>query len=248
MEIPFRCDLGCLNRADGSARLCIGGTDIMASVTGPAPVPARKESIDKATIEVSLHKKIGGVLDNAETEIEVLLKHTLENCILTKLHPSTLITVTVQLMNVEGPIFGVALNAVTLALLDAGVPLAYTPAAVTVASLAPSEGAPAGMCCWPTKAQAEASPCVAQFVFSNVLPHAAGAPAPAPTTPGEEPANPPVEVVSCHLAGQLCPLESSAPQQAGAAALVQLSEMARESSLGVWRFIREALANKTHSA
>lgn len=43
-----------LSRADGSATLVAGGTDILVAVNGPCPIKAKQEQTDRATLQVSV--------------------------------------------------------------------------------------------------------------------------------------------------------------------------------------------------
>lgn len=44
---PMQCELGVLQRADGSARVVQGQTAVLCAVYGPAEVKASKEQCDK---------------------------------------------------------------------------------------------------------------------------------------------------------------------------------------------------------
>lgn len=50
---PVDCELGLLQRADGSARVVQGGTAVLCAVYGPAEVKASKEQADR--LAISLH-------------------------------------------------------------------------------------------------------------------------------------------------------------------------------------------------
>ena len=48
MELrPLSCELGVLERADGSARVVQGGTSVLCAIYGPAEVKVSKEDCDK---------------------------------------------------------------------------------------------------------------------------------------------------------------------------------------------------------
>ena len=44
---PLSCELGLLERADGSARVLQGGTSVLCAIYGPAEVKVSKEDCDK---------------------------------------------------------------------------------------------------------------------------------------------------------------------------------------------------------
>lgn len=62
-------------------------------------------------------------IGSAEHEAEVMLQGLLERVVLTALHPRTLITVVVQVLQADGSVLAVALNAIAAALADAGIPM-----------------------------------------------------------------------------------------------------------------------------
>jgi len=247
----MRCSVGCLFRADGSARFSLGNTDVIASVTGPASVPLRKESINKATIEVSFHSKLSGQ-ERTYQDVERTLQRLFDHCIIGRLHPSTLITITIQVMNDDGCLLGCAINAATLALLDAGVPMGYTPAAVTISEFLPASlPSPTDpLClCWPTKEQLQSAACTATFVFSNLPPSPpppSASPVPAPAPEKVDSAPIPPQVVLSQMTGRLVPLPT-APAEHGmeeVVALEELTRVARDGALELWTFFRECLAAK----
>ena len=54
------CELGLLNRADGSCRFSHGDSTVLASVFGPLqPKRQRKQLIDRASLEVSFRPRTG---------------------------------------------------------------------------------------------------------------------------------------------------------------------------------------------
>ncbi|PRP77344.1 exosome component 5 [Planoprotostelium fungivorum] len=112
---------GILNRADGSARFVQGHTSVVASVYGPMEVRQKKKEImDRAYLEITL-LPINGVAGGRERDMEVMLKDAFDGVILAALHPRTCISVVVQVVQDAGSLLSVALNAITLALLDAGI-------------------------------------------------------------------------------------------------------------------------------
>ena len=57
---PMACELGLLNRADGSCRFSHGDSTVLASVFGPLqPKRQRKQLIDRASLEVSFRPRTG---------------------------------------------------------------------------------------------------------------------------------------------------------------------------------------------
>eukprot|EP00455_Lapot_gusevi_P011838 TRINITY_DN1553_c0_g2_i1.p1 TRINITY_DN1553_c0_g2~~TRINITY_DN1553_c0_g2_i1.p1 ORF type:complete len:244 (+),score=19.74 TRINITY_DN1553_c0_g2_i1:53-733(+) len=128
---PISCELGLLNRADGSARFSQDKTSVVVAVYGPVEASSRNEQIDKATIEV-VFRPASGQQSPVEIEREYLVKQTLESILLTSLHPRTTITVVIQVLQDDGSLLSAAINGACLALLDAGVPASGLVAAVSI--------------------------------------------------------------------------------------------------------------------
>ncbi|KAK3235725.1 hypothetical protein CYMTET_54092 [Cymbomonas tetramitiformis] len=126
------CERNLLNRADGSARWSQGQSCVLAAVYGPRSTVGRKENPEQANIEVVFKPKIGfaGV---EEHELEHVIRKTVEGVVLTSLHPRTGISVILQVLQNDGSVLACAINATSMALIDAGVPLKGLVAAVAIA-------------------------------------------------------------------------------------------------------------------
>ncbi|KAG1206417.1 hypothetical protein G6F35_011225 [Rhizopus arrhizus] len=119
-----------LSRADGSAKFEFGTTSVICSVSGPVEVQMRDEKLDEATVEVIV-RPAKGVRATKEKLIENTLRTTFEPIILGGMMPRTLVQITVQVTKDDGSVLAASINAIALALLDAGIPLKYMAAAVT---------------------------------------------------------------------------------------------------------------------
>ncbi|KAI8072944.1 ribosomal protein S5 domain 2-type protein [Gongronella butleri] len=119
---PLTASMNILHRVDGSARFCFGDTCVIASVCGPADISARDEKLDEATVEVVVRPATGFVRTK-EKLLESMLRTTFEPMILTGMMPRTLLELVVQIEKDDGAALSAAINALTLALIDAGVPL-----------------------------------------------------------------------------------------------------------------------------
>lgn len=124
------CEVNVLTQPDGSASYNQGDSCSLVAVYGPAEVKVSKEHIDKATVDVIYKPKVG--LPGCEDKfLERIIRNTCETVILTALHPRTLITIVIQEMHNSGSYLACCINAACLALLDSGVPMKYTTAAVS---------------------------------------------------------------------------------------------------------------------
>lgn len=117
---PIECEFGLLNRADGSVRYSQANTSVIAAVYGPLSVKVKSEFIDRATVEVNF-KSLTGQSTNFDTEKAALIRQTLETMIIRSLHPRSKISITIQVMKDDGSLLAAAINAASLALIDAGI-------------------------------------------------------------------------------------------------------------------------------
>lgn len=107
-----------------------GTTAVICSVNGPVEVQMRDEKLDEATVEV-VFKPAKGLSTTKERVIEHTLRTTFEPIILGGMMPRTLVQITIQILKDDGSALAASVNAISLALLDSGVPLKHLAAAAT---------------------------------------------------------------------------------------------------------------------
>lgn len=141
---PLAAEVSCLKRADGSAKFSSGSTQILAAVYGPAAprIPSR-ERVDEAVIGVvfKFGTKAAATADNTsnshpgyganERELERFIGDSLMACVATDQYARKVIEVVIQVIKADGSLVATALNAATLALLDAGIQMKSLPIATT---------------------------------------------------------------------------------------------------------------------
>jgi exosome complex component RRP46 len=93
-------------------------------VVGPAEVKIRDEKMDEATVELIVRPAVG-FPTTKDKVLERALRQTVE--------PTILIQIVVQIEQVDGNILSTAVNAISLAMLDAGLPMSSLVASVTAA-------------------------------------------------------------------------------------------------------------------
>lgn len=130
MEFGVSGELGILSRPDGSASYCLGGTEVVAAVYGPGEVKIKKEMVDRATIDVVYKPKIG-LPGCKERNDESIISATITNILLVTLHPRTSINVILQEVQDAGNLLSCCINAVCMALMEAGLPMNYLVASVS---------------------------------------------------------------------------------------------------------------------
>ena len=128
---PLSAEFGVLPSSDGSARLSQGDTSVLVSVFGPRPARSlRHEDPHGSTLEVVVLPP-SGAAGKAEADAERALHDVFAAAILASAHPRAVVSVNVQVIHDGGSLLATVVNAVTLALADAGVPLLGLVAAVS---------------------------------------------------------------------------------------------------------------------
>jgi len=136
----IECQLGVFTRVDGSAYYEQGNTKVFASVYGPREGKFREAKHDRADVhcEVSVasfslsERKKYSKQDRRFTELASLLRQTFETVIITNLYPRSSISIHLQVVQNDGAVSAACINAVTLALINAGIPLNCFLCATTV--------------------------------------------------------------------------------------------------------------------
>ncbi|KAJ0100877.1 hypothetical protein Patl1_06582 [Pistacia atlantica] len=133
----LRAEIGVVAKADGSAMFEMGNTKVIAAVYGPREVQNRSQQItDQALVRCEysmanfstgdrMRKPKG---DRRSTDISLVIRQTMEACILTNLMPRSQIDIFVQVLQADGGnsylrTRSACINAATLALADAGIPM-----------------------------------------------------------------------------------------------------------------------------
>ncbi|KAF8252378.1 ribosomal protein S5 domain 2-like protein [Wilcoxina mikolae CBS 423.85] len=118
--------------ADGSSYVEQGNTKVVCTVTGPAEASMRSKQLhDKTSVTVEVtfaafsgtERKRRGKNDKRVQEMRTMLQRTFASAILTHLHPRSEITISLHILSQDGGVLATCVNAITLALIDAGVPM-----------------------------------------------------------------------------------------------------------------------------
>lgn len=195
---PIKCDRGILSRADGSVRWTQGGTSILVAVHGPLEAPQSQQNPHQAIVEAILQPRSGDPPGPEEHALESIIHQTAQGAILASLHPRTIIRLVVQVLEEDGSLLACALNAASVALLDAGIPMKFPFAAASLCLSLVEEGeAEDKLLLDPTSVEEgdeeNRTTTIACFVF------------PATTQPNEEEEEDTsidtLDIISCHIQG-----------------------------------------------
>ncbi|WAR12873.1 EXOS4-like protein [Mya arenaria] len=111
----IQCRLGVFSQADGSAYIEQGNTKVLAAVYGP-----HEYSMATFSTGERKHRPRG---DRKSKEMTMHLQQTFDAAILTSLHPRSQIDIFVEVLQSDGGNYCASVNAATLALIDAGIPM-----------------------------------------------------------------------------------------------------------------------------
>jgi exosome complex component RRP41 len=128
---PMKVDIGVLSRADGSCYLEWGNNKIISAVYGPRELhPRRMQRPDAAVIRYKYNMASFSVEDRQRpgpsrrsSEISKVSSEAFEPVVMTQFYPNTVIDVFSEVLEADAGTRTAAINAATLALIDAGIPL-----------------------------------------------------------------------------------------------------------------------------
>jgi exosome complex component RRP41 len=137
---PLKIEIGVLDKSDGSAYVELGRTKIFAAVFGPREVHPKHLALpDRAILNCRYHmtsfsvderKPLG--MTRREIELSKVIREALESVVFLEEFPRTSIDVYVEVIQADGGTRTAGLTAASLALAEAGIPMADLVAAVAV--------------------------------------------------------------------------------------------------------------------
>ncbi|KAG7202737.1 hypothetical protein KM043_009911 [Ampulex compressa] len=125
----MNCELNQLSMPDGSAMLMQGTTTVIAGVYGPVEGKPQRMMHDKASVEV-YYSPIKGPPKVNDRMTEFYIKQSCEAALIVTFHPSTAICINVQEVEDSGGLLACTINAACLALINCGLSMKFTIAAV----------------------------------------------------------------------------------------------------------------------
>jgi len=128
---PMKMEIGVLSRADGSCYLEWGNNKVLAAVYGPRELhPRRLQKADSALIRYrynmaafSVEDRIRPGPNRRSIEISKVSREAFEPVVLTHLYPGAVIDVFAEVLQADAGTRTAAINAASLALADAGIPM-----------------------------------------------------------------------------------------------------------------------------
>jgi exosome complex component RRP41 len=128
---PIKIEVGVLARADGSCYIEMGGNKVIAAVYGPREVhPRHLQEVTRAIVRyrynmasfsVEERKRPGP--DRRSYELSKVSREALEPVILTSYFPRSVIDIFVEVLQADAGTRTAGINAASVALADAGIPM-----------------------------------------------------------------------------------------------------------------------------
>ncbi len=137
---PIKMEVGVLDKSDGSAYVEFGKTKVFAAVFGPREVHPKHLALpERAILNCRYHMTSFSVEDRKplgmtrrEVELSKVIREALESIVFLEEFPRTSIDIYVEVIQADGGTRTTGLTAASLALADAGIPMADMIAAVAV--------------------------------------------------------------------------------------------------------------------
>lgn len=140
---PTKMEVGILSNASGSAYVEFGKTRVIAAVYGPREPPQRYMVLPhRAVLRCRYHmapfstdERKNPAPSRREIEISKVIREALEPVVMSEAFPRTSIDIFIEVISADGGTRTAALNAASLALADAGIPMRDLVAAVAVGKI-----------------------------------------------------------------------------------------------------------------
>ncbi len=128
---PIKIELSPLDRADGSCYLEWGRNKVIAAVYGPRELhPRHRQNMTGAVVQCrynmasfSVDERIRPGPSRRSVEISKVIRQAFEHVVFTKFFPKTAIDIYIEVLRADAGTRTAGINAASLALADAGIPM-----------------------------------------------------------------------------------------------------------------------------
>ena len=128
---PIKIEIGTLGRADGSCYIEWGNNKVLAAVYGPRELhPRHRQKMTRSVVQFrynmasfSVDERIRPGPSRRSIEISKVSREAFEPVVFTKFYPKTAIDVFVEVLQAGAGTRTAGINAASLALADAGIPM-----------------------------------------------------------------------------------------------------------------------------
>ncbi|MFH0847905.1 MAG: exosome complex exonuclease Rrp41 [archaeon] len=141
---PIKLEVGLLDKADGSALLVQGKNRILAAVYGPREAHPKHIALPHRAVlrcryhmaPFSVDERKSPAPSRREQEISKVIREALEPAVLSEYYPRTTIDLFVEVLQSDGGSRCAGINAASLAIADAGIPMKGLVAACAAGKIA----------------------------------------------------------------------------------------------------------------
>ncbi|RMZ78390.1 hypothetical protein DV738_g3893, partial [Chaetothyriales sp. CBS 135597] len=124
--------------SDGSSLLTMGNTMVVCTITGPREGRGQRDN-NNAIVETEIsiapfaqiERRRRGKNDKRVLELQTAISNAFQSHLFTHLYPRSTISISVHVLSLDGALLAACLNAASLALVDAGVPMPSILAAIS---------------------------------------------------------------------------------------------------------------------
>ncbi|EXJ83298.1 hypothetical protein A1O1_06917 [Capronia coronata CBS 617.96] len=132
--------------SDGSSLLTMGNTMVLCTVTGPREGRGQRDNTN-ATVETEINVAPFAQMDRRRRirndkriqELQSTVSNAFQSHLFTHLYPRSTISISLHVLSLDGALLVACLNAASLALVDAGVPMPSILAAISSGSVTPTD-------------------------------------------------------------------------------------------------------------
>jgi len=132
--------------ADGSSLVTTGNTSVVCTITGPREGRGqgdRTNAIVETEINIApfaqLDRRRVGRTDKRVQELQTTISQAFQAHLFTHLYPRSSILISLTVLSLDGGLLSTCLNAASIALIDAGVPMPSILASITTGTIIPTD-------------------------------------------------------------------------------------------------------------
>jgi len=142
----FSASISTQPSADGSSLITMGNTSVVCTITGPREGRGqgdRTNAVVETEINIApfaqLDRRRAGRTDKRVQELQTTISQAFQAHLFTHLYPRSSILISLIVLSLDGGLLSTCLNAASIALVDAGVPMPSILASITTGTIMPTD-------------------------------------------------------------------------------------------------------------
>lgn len=146
----FTANVSTQPSADGSSLVSQGNTTVVCTITGPREARSGASDRTNAVVECELNiapfaqvdrrNTRSGRTDKRVQELQTTISQAFQSHLFTHLYPRSSVLISLTVLSLDGGLLSACLNAASLALVDAGIPMPSILASVSAGVILPTTG------------------------------------------------------------------------------------------------------------